>query len=364
MPEFEPRRLLVTGGAGFIGGNFIRHLLAAHPGVRIWNLDLLTYAGNLASLADVDRPRPRATTATISCTAISPTSTRMAGALVAHDIDTVVHFAAESHVDRSIWGPSAFVDTNVLGTFRLLEACREACGADRRDVRFHHVSTDEVFGCLGPEGAFTEDTPYDPSSPYSASKAACDHLVRAWHRTYGLPVTVTNCSNNYGPYQFPEKLIPLMILNAWRASPCRCTATARTSATGSTSRTTAAPWTGCCAPGASAPPTTSAAKARRPTCGSWRRSATGRRPGPDPGRRRLLPRADHLRGRPARARPPLRHRLPPDPRRAGLGAGGGPGRGAAPDRGLVPRPPRLVRRGPLRRVPAVLRRTVRQLGGS
>jgi dTDP-glucose 4,6-dehydratase len=219
MPEFEPRRLLVTGGAGFIGGNFIRHMLAAHPGVRIVNLDLLTYAGNLASLADVEAAHgPRGDNRYHFLQGDIADFARVTGMLADHDIDTVVHFAAESHVDRSILGPEPFVATNVLGTFRLLEACRQAWG-DRRDVRFHHVSTDEVYGSLGAEGAFTEETPYDPSSPYSASKAASDHLARAWHRTYGLPVTVTNCSNNYGPYQFPEKLIPLVILNCLEGKP-------------------------------------------------------------------------------------------------------------------------------------------------
>ncbi len=162
---------------------------------------------------------------TFSSTPTSVTAKRCGRSSPNHEIDTVVHFAAESHVDRSIDGPLDFVETNVIGTANLLEAAR-ARWAGRTDVRFHHVSTDEVFGSLGAEGFFTEDTPYDPSSPYSASKAASDHLVRAWHRTFGLPVTISNCSNNYGPYQFPEKLIPLMIRNAAEASRCRSTATA------------------------------------------------------------------------------------------------------------------------------------------
>lgn len=219
MPEFIPRRLLVTGGAGFIGGNFIRHVLATHPDLLVWNLDLLTYAGNLASLADVEAAhgasgdgRYRFVHGDIS------DFQRLVDLLGAQAIDSVVHFAAESHVDRSILGPEPFLATNVLGTFRLLEACRQVW-TGRTDVRFHHVSTDEVYGSLGPSGAFTETTAYDPSSPYSASKAASDHLVRAWHRTYGLPITLTNCSNNYGPFQFPEKLIPLTILNCLEGKP-------------------------------------------------------------------------------------------------------------------------------------------------
>jgi len=205
-----PRSVLVTGGAGFIGCNFVRHLAAGDPAVRIVNLDALTYAGhpaNLAGVADEHGDRYRFVHGDIC----DPDTVR--ALFRAHDVDTVVHFAAESHVDRSIDGPLDFIDTNIRGTAVLLEAAREAW-TGRRDVRFHHVSTDEVFGSLGADGFFTEDTPYDPSSPYSASKAAADHLVRAWHRTYGLPVTLSNCSNNYGPYQFPEKLIPLMIANA------------------------------------------------------------------------------------------------------------------------------------------------------
>ena len=202
--------MLVTGGAGFIGCNFVRHSLVADPDLRLVNLDALTYAGHLASLRDISDShgdRYRFIHADIRDLEV------VRRIFAEHDIDTVVHLAAESHVDRSIDGPLDFIDTNIRGTANLLEAARSAW-QHREDVRFHHVSTDEVFGSLGADGLFSESTPYDPSSPYSASKAAADHLVRSWHRTYGLPVTLSNCSNNYGPYQFPEKLIPLMILNA------------------------------------------------------------------------------------------------------------------------------------------------------
>jgi dTDP-glucose 4,6-dehydratase len=211
----RPRSLLVTGGAGFIGCNFVRHALAADPELRLVNVDALTYAGHPANLGGVSEtfgPRYTFSHADIR------DGEKMRALFVEHDVDTVVHLAAESHVDRSIDGPLDFIDTNVRGTANLLEAAR-AAWRDRQDVRFHHVSTDEVFGSLGSDGQFTESTAYDPSSPYSASKAAADHLVRAWRRTYGLPVTVSNCSNNYGPYQFPEKLIPLMIANAVAARP-------------------------------------------------------------------------------------------------------------------------------------------------
>jgi len=206
------RRMMVTGGAGFIGCNHVRHSLEAHPELMLVNVDALTYAGHLASLrgvAEAYGERYRFEHADIR------DASAVRRIFAEYDIDTVVNFAAESHVDRSIDGPLDFIDTNVRGTALLLEAARARWG-DRRDVRFHHVSTDEVYGSLGATGEFTEDTPYDPSSPYSASKAASDHLVRAWHRTYGVPVTLSNCSNNYGPYQFPEKLIPLMIRNALR----------------------------------------------------------------------------------------------------------------------------------------------------
>ena len=203
--------LLVTGGSGFIGSNFVRLVLNARPDWQVINLDKLTYAGNPANLADLEKlPNYTFVHGDICDAALVRELFRK------HQINRVVHFAAESHVDRSIAGPDAFIHTNVTGTFTLLEAAREAWqDADsRRDCRFLHVSTDEVFGSLGPTGFFTESTPYAPRSPYSASKAASDHLVRAWFATYGLPVLLTNCSNNYGPYQFPEKLIPLMLNNA------------------------------------------------------------------------------------------------------------------------------------------------------
>ncbi len=201
--------LMVTGGSGFIGANFIRYLLedVGFTG-RIINVDKLTYAGNPDNLADIEREYPDRYV--FSQTDICDREA-LENLFDRYEIDGVCHFAAESHVDRSIVGPDAFIRTNIQGTFNLLELARKH---QDRIVLFHHVSTDEVYGSLGPEGCFTETTPYDPSSPYSASKAASDHLVRAYHRTYGIPVTVSNCSNNYGPYQFPEKLIPLMILNA------------------------------------------------------------------------------------------------------------------------------------------------------
>jgi dTDP-glucose 4,6-dehydratase len=198
------RTLLVTGGAGFIGSNFVRHMLTAHPDVQVVNYDLLTYAGNLKSLADLeDEPRHRFLRGDIR------DRTRVRAVLGEHGVDAVVHFAAESHVDRSIMGAGIFAETNVVGTQVLLDASREH-GVER----FLHVSTDEVYGSLGPNGRFTEETPLHPNSPYAASKAGSDLLALASHHTYGFPVIVTRCSNNYGPYQFPEKLIPLMIANA------------------------------------------------------------------------------------------------------------------------------------------------------
>ncbi len=205
------RRLLVTGGAGFIGSNFVHYWLREHPGDRVVVLDALTYAGNLASLEPVDDRRELRFVHGSICD-----SALVEELLRAESIDTIVHFAAESHVDRSIRGPDAFIDTNVLGTHSLLKAARRMWLEERLVAkhRFHHVSTDEVYGSLGPaDPAFHERTPYAPNSPYSASKAASDHLVRAYHHTYGLQATVSNCSNNYGPYHFPEKLIPLMIVN-------------------------------------------------------------------------------------------------------------------------------------------------------
>lgn len=202
-------KILVTGGAGFIGSAVVR--LAVSRGHEIVNLDALTYAGCLANVASVaDSP----------LYAFEQVDIRNRAALDAvfarHSPDAVMHLAAESHVDRSIDGPGDFVETNITGTYNMLEAARSYwVGAGKPDgFRFHHISTDEVFGSLGAEGMFTEDTPYDPRSPYSASKAASDHLVRAWHETYGLPVVLTNCSNNYGPFHFPEKLVPVVILNA------------------------------------------------------------------------------------------------------------------------------------------------------
>ncbi len=209
--------LLVTGGAGFIGSNFVRSALA-DPDRRIVNLDKLTYAGNLDSLADLaSEPRHRFVAGDIGDADL------VSRLLHEHAVDAIVHFAAESHVDRSIDGPAAFIETNIVGTFRLLECARDYWAqlpAPRKTAfRFLQVSTDEVYGSLGAEGKFTETTAYAPNSPYSASKAAADHLVRAWHHTYGLPVLTTNCSNNYGPYQFPEKLIPLMIAKALVGEP-------------------------------------------------------------------------------------------------------------------------------------------------
>jgi dTDP-glucose 4,6-dehydratase len=209
------RRLLVTGGAGFIGCNFVHHWVNAHPADRIVVLDALTYAGNLANLQPVlERPAVRFVHGDIC-------NTDLIGELLREEsIDTVVHFAAESHVDRSIVGPDAFIETNVVGTHSLLKAARAAWLERKLAHRFHHVSTDEVYGSLGPsDPAFTESTPYAPNSPYAASKAASDHLVWAYHHTYGLQVTVSNCSNNYGPYHFPEKLIPLMIVNILQGKP-------------------------------------------------------------------------------------------------------------------------------------------------
>ena len=210
-----PRCVLVTGGCGFIGANFVRYLLESDPRVRVVNLDALTYAGNPANLSDIPTRFAARYHFVKGDIVDEPGVARL---FAEYAPDTVVHFAAESHVDRSIDGPAAFLRTNVTGTFVLLQAARVAWG-ERRDVRFHHVSTDEVYGSLGATGRFTEQTAYDPSSPYSATKAASDHLVRAWHRTYGMPVSLSNCSNNYGPYQFPEKLIPLMIANALAGRP-------------------------------------------------------------------------------------------------------------------------------------------------
>lgn len=210
-------RLIVTGGAGFIGSAVIRFLIRK-SGFRVLNLDKLTYAGNLESLAEcAGHPNYEFVHGDIC-------DSRLVSRVFSEfQPDAVMHLAAESHVDRSIDGPADFIHTNIVGTAALLEVARaywsDLPEARKRGFRFHHVSTDEVFGTLGSDGLFSEATPYNPSSPYSASKAASDHLVRAWHRTYQLPVVVTNCSNNYGPYQFPEKLIPLMILNCIENKP-------------------------------------------------------------------------------------------------------------------------------------------------
>jgi len=205
--------LLVTGGAGFIGANFVHYWRHQHPADTIVVLDALTYAGNRASLDGLDG---------LAFVHGDIRDTALVERLLnEHAVDTIVHFAAESHVDRSIHGPAAFVDTNVLGTLSLLTAARAVwLAGSGRPHRFHHVSTDEVYGTLGPnDPAFSETTAYAPNSPYSASKAASDHLVRAWHHTYGLETVTSNCSNNYGPYQFPEKLIPLFLINALHGRP-------------------------------------------------------------------------------------------------------------------------------------------------
>lgn len=208
----EEANILVTGGAGFIGSNFIRYLFAK-PGFRgrVINYDKLTYAGNVQNLADIEAGHGGSRYLFEQRDICDRAN--LLQSLQEHSIDVIVHFAAESHVDRSISGPADFMRTNIEGTFCLLQAAREAWRG-RKDVLLHHVSTDEVYGSLGETGSFLESTAYDPRSPYSASKAASDHLVRAWHHTYGLPATLSNCSNNYGPRQFPEKLMPLMILNA------------------------------------------------------------------------------------------------------------------------------------------------------
>jgi dTDP-glucose 4,6-dehydratase len=209
--------VIVTGGAGFIGSAVVRQLIR-EPDTEVLNLDKLTYAGNLSSLREVaGDPRYRFVQADIC------DRPRMERVFAEFHPNAVLHLAAESHVDRSIDGPSAFIQTNVTGTATLLEVAtaywRTLPDTEKEAFRFQHISTDEVYGSLGAEGLFTEQTPYDPRSPYSASKAASDHLVKAWHHTYGLPVLVTNCSNNYGPYHFPEKLIPLVILNALDGRP-------------------------------------------------------------------------------------------------------------------------------------------------
>ena len=214
-------KLLITGGAGFIGANVIQQIIDRPEVTRLVNLDCLTYAGNLANLEAVAR-HPEYSFAQVDLRDAPAVRTVVQERAITH----VLHLAAESHVDRSICGPADFIHTNILGTFHLLEACRAAWLNPKSQIqspksacRFHHVSTDEVYGSLGPTGSFTESTPYAPNSPYSASKASSDMLVRAYHHTYGLPVVVTNCSNNYGPYQYPEKLIPVVIQSVLARQP-------------------------------------------------------------------------------------------------------------------------------------------------
>jgi dTDP-glucose 4,6-dehydratase len=210
-------KVLVTGGAGFIGSAVVRFLVK-EIGVQTVNVDALTYAGNLDSVETVASNTGYQFVHANICD-----SAQMESLLEAEQPDVIMHLAAESHVDRSIDGPAAFIETNIVGTYTLLEATRtywtKLPSAKKEAFRFHHISTDEVYGSLGPDGLFIESTPYAPNSPYAASKASSDHLVRAWHHTYGLPVVITNCSNNYGPYHFPEKLIPLMILNGLEGKP-------------------------------------------------------------------------------------------------------------------------------------------------
>jgi dTDP-glucose 4,6-dehydratase len=207
------KKIIVTGGAGFIGSNLLNYVVPLHPDILFVNLDKLTYAANLHSLEDIEtNPNYIFEQADIA------DQSAVEDIFARYKPDWIIHLAAESHVDRSISDPDSFMRTNIIGTFCLLEACRRHWEKDGANL-FHHVSTDEVYGSLGDSGFFTEDTRYDPSSPYSAAKASSDHIVRAYNRTYGLPVIITNCSNNYGPRQFPEKLIPLIILNALEGKP-------------------------------------------------------------------------------------------------------------------------------------------------
>ena len=208
------RTILITGGCGFIGSNFIHYVLRKDPSINIVNLDKLTYAGNLMNLSSISNDRYTFVKGDICDKDI------LVALFNEFNFESIVHFAAESHVDRSIDGPADFIQTNIVGTLNLLEHSRKFVSKSKnKGFKFLHVSTDEVYGSLGNKGKFLENTPYSPSSPYSASKAGSDHLVRAWNRTYDLPTLITNCSNNYGPYQFPEKLIPLMIINALNNKP-------------------------------------------------------------------------------------------------------------------------------------------------
>lgn len=211
------KKILITGGAGFIGSALIRHIID-HTSDEVVNVDKLTYAGNLQSLESIATSSRYAFEQVDICDA-----TEVNRVFREYQPDAVMHLAAESHVDRSISGPAEFIQTNIVGTYTLLEGARahwnSLTGVKKEGFRFHHISTDEVYGTLGADGFFTEETAYEPNSPYSASKASSDHLVRAWHHTYGMPVVTTNCSNNYGPYHFPEKLIPLVILNAVNVKP-------------------------------------------------------------------------------------------------------------------------------------------------
>lgn len=212
------KTIIITGGAGFIGSAVIRYVIDAHPDVKVINLDKLTYAGNLESLSNVEGNSNYQFEQVDICDA-----TAVERIFSQYHPDAIMHLAAESHVDRSIDGPAEFIQTNIVGTYNLLESARQYWlqldDNKKNAFRFHHVSTDEVYGSLGKEGMFTETSTYKPNSPYSASKASSDHLVRAWYKTYGLPIVLTNCSNNYGPYQFPEKLIPLVTLNALAGKP-------------------------------------------------------------------------------------------------------------------------------------------------
>ncbi len=265
-------KLLLTGGCGFIGSAVVRHLLR-RTGNAVVNVDKLTYAASEEALEEARHHNRH-----VLVRADVADAAAMRQVFATHQPDAVMHLAAESHVDRSIDGPADFVQTNVVGTFTLLEAARAYyAGLDparRAAFRFHHVSTDEVFGALGPDDPpFTETTPYDPRSPYAASKAASDHLVRAWHHTYGLPVIVSNTCNNYGPWQFPEKLIPLVTLNALEGKELPVYGDGSNAATGCSWKTTPRRWSASWRAVSPAPPTRSAPASRAPTCRWCRRSA-------------------------------------------------------------------------------------------